>query len=79
MVTRAEEALRFDDIPATIPETDDWYAEQERYCPCGRPILPWEPQATTTDHLGREYAMHYECLEDRSGGASASPFSHVGL
>ena len=25
MVTRAEEAQQLDDIPATLPETDDWY------------------------------------------------------
>ena len=29
MVTRAEEALERDDIPATIPGTDDWYEDQD--------------------------------------------------
>ena len=29
MVTRTEEALQRDDIPATIPETDDWYEDQD--------------------------------------------------
>ncbi len=29
MVTRAEEAQQLDDIPATIPETDDWYQDEQ--------------------------------------------------
>ncbi len=61
MVTRAEEAQQLDDIPATMPETDDWYAEQERYCSCGRPILPGQATLDTTDHLGRELTLHAEC------------------
>ena len=61
MVTRAEEALQRDDIPATLPETDDWYAAQERYCPCGRPILPGQATLATADHLGRELTLHAAC------------------
>ena len=61
MVNRAEEAQQLDDIPATIPETDDWYAEQERYCPCGRPLLPGQATLATDDHLGRELTLHAEC------------------
>jgi hypothetical protein len=29
VVTLAEEAPELDDIPATIPETDDWYESQD--------------------------------------------------
>jgi hypothetical protein len=61
VVTQAEEAQQLDDIPATIPETDDWYAEQERYCPSGRPILPRQETLVTADQLGRELTPHAEC------------------
>ena len=61
MVTRDEEAGERDDVPATIPETDDWYAEQERYCPGGRPILPGQAPLATADHLGRELTLHAAC------------------
>jgi hypothetical protein len=61
MVTRAEGALQLDDNPATLPETDDWYAEQERYCPCGRPLLPGQATLDTADHLGREMILHAAC------------------